>query len=392
MQHVLFYVQDAALALVLWRGTFAVQIGESSVNLPVHSATAFVLAVFLVEHPRLLPSFFLFGVAWLLLATMDYRRQLPDVWSRCKSFAELFTTLVLGKSNVPPANIEPYYKYDEAQAFLEGWKKRISDAEEKAAKAYEESVRVNDEYAQEMEALGEVDTDLTTKRGGMSIDPFKPILFPVQQNLAMICRYLRHVKYVIFWEECYISFWVVTGCLILAVIFLFVPWLFIMKWTFRIVAWTIFGPWMKLVDVYYVSKIQPPSEEELEQRKERERAKRRLATSNAVTEARIKREQIVKTNAFKKFMFGKYVTRVPVLKEDRYRDLPLPESMAHPYRPDLIPLSELAMQDAGYRRSRLPGQHLVGDMIPRVGSIALCFGFVHRKASLSLLLVSPSGL
>lgn len=314
-------------------------IGGKQFRLPVHSVTAFLAFVLVVERPQLFPSFFLFGVAWLLLAAMSYRRGLPDVWSRCKSYTELSQALILGESKVPPDSIEAYYNYDKAQAFLESWKKRISDAEKEAAKAYEESLKTQEEYAQEMEEFGDATTDLSTKRGEFSIDPFKPILFPVQQNLAMICRYVRHVKvsfllrvvyylaarsqpprpkYVIFWEECYISFWVVSGCLLLAIIFMFVPWFFLLKWTARILVWTFFGPWMKLVDIYYVSKIEPPSEEEVALRKERNREKRRLAASAAVTEARIKRENIAKTKAMKKYMFGKFVVRVPVLKQDRY--------------------------------------------------------------------------
>jgi len=298
---------------------------------------------------------------------MGYRRRSPDVWSRCKSYPELARALVLGESKAPPETIEAYQNYDEAQVFLEQWKERIAKAERDAAKAYEESVRAQEEHAKEMEDLGlNQQTDISTKRGGISVDPFKPILFPVQQNLAMLCRYFRHVKYILIWEECYLSFWIVTACILLGLVFLFVPWFFLLKWTARALVWTFFGPWMKLADLLYVSKVQPLTEEELEQKKTRERERRRLLTSAAATKSRIKREDAAKLKAMKKFMFGRYITRVPVLKEDRYLDLPLPESTAVPYDPGFLPLSELAMREAGYGRIRLPGQHLVGDMIPRV--------------------------
>ena len=123
---------------------------------------------------------------------------------------------------------------------------------------------------------------------------------------------------------------------------------------------------MKLVDVYYVRKIKPLSEEELQQKKERERNARLLQTMSAVARARIRREDQAKLKAMKKYMFGKYITRVPVLKEDRYRDLPLPESTAQHFKARPIAMSELAMADAGYKKIRLPGQHLVGDMIPKI--------------------------
>jgi len=141
-----------------------------------------------------------------------------------------------------------------------------------------------------------------------------------------------------------------------------------MKWSARVCVWTLFGPWMKLVDIYYVSKIKPLSEEELQQKQERERQARKLQSLSLVAGARVKREDKEKLKAMKKYMFGKYITRVPVLKEDRYRDLPLPESTATPFRPEPVPMAELAMSDAGYKKIRLPGQHLVGSMIPKIES------------------------
>jgi len=123
---------------------------------------------------------------------------------------------------------------------------------------------------------------------------------------------------------------------------------------------------MKLVDIYYLSKIKPLTEEELHEKKEQDRQARQLETMTAVAGARIKREDQAKLKAMKKYMFGKFITRVPVLKEDRYRDLPLPESTAEPFRPPPVAMSELAMADAGYKKIRLPGQHLVGVMIPKI--------------------------
>jgi hypothetical protein len=300
---------------------------------------------------------------------MDYRRQLPDVWSRCKTYKELAECLIFGESKTPPDSIEQYANYEEAQNFLETWKKRISDAEELAAKQYEETQQIQSEKEQQAEELGHTSADITTKRDGMSIDPFKPILYPVQQTLAMICRYIRHARYVLFWEECYISFWVVTACFIVGTIFLFVPWFFLMTWTARALVWIFFGPWMKLVDIFYIRKIKPLSQEEIDNKKLLELERRRLITSEALVDARIKRENAAKLKAMKTYLFGKFISRVPVLKEDRYRDIPLPESTAVPYTPPPVPLSEMAMREAGYRRTRLPGQHLVGDMIPKVGII-----------------------
>jgi len=121
---------------------------------------------------------------------------------------------------------------------------------------------------------------------------------------------------------------------------------------------------MKLVDVYYYNRIQPLSEDELEEREELQRLQRQELTSKAATANRIKRENAAKLRDIKKFMFGNFISRSPILKAERHKDVPLPESQAVPYTPRPRPLAQLAMDEAGYRRTRLPGQHLEGDMIP----------------------------
>lgn len=344
---------------------------DKSIMFPIHSLSAFLIMVFIIENPQLMPSLFFASIAWLMLAAQAYRRSLPDVWSRCKTFTEFVEALVLGESQTPPESIKEHENYDEARDFLERWQKRITDAEVAAAKAYEDQVRAQEEYEREMEEVGDTaDLDIAAQGGsGVSVDPFKGLLYPVQQNLALICRYVRHTRHVISWQECYIAFWITTGCILLSFICFFVPWFFIIKWATRLTVWALFGPWMKLVDIYYESKIKPLTEEELQEKKSLEREQRSLRTKTAVSEARKKREEQVKLKEMKRFLFGKFITRVPVLKEDRYRDLPTPESHAEPYRPKPIPISELAMHDAGYHRIRMPGQHLVGDMIPKVETL-----------------------
>lgn len=369
LQNVVYYLQDAVMALILWRGTLPIKVLGKEIYLPVHSLSAFLALTMLVEHPQLFPALLFGSIGWFMVAVMDYRRGLPDPWSRCKIYSEFFWTLISGSSYLPAHSIAAFENQEESAAYMKEWQTRIQDAEKQAAKAYEENLKAQEEYEQEMDEVGDGTTDISTKRKGISIDPFKPILFPVQQNLAMVCRYVRHVKHIISWEECYISFWITVGCFLISFICLFVPWFFIMTWTARLLVWVGFGPWMKLVDVFYVQKLKPLSEEELETKKEADRQKRKEATSVLRSEARIKRENASKLKAMKKYMFGKFITRVPVLKEDRYRDVPLPDSTAVPYRPELLPLSEVAMQEAGYNRKRVPGQHLVGDMIPKAESV-----------------------
>jgi hypothetical protein len=335
-------------------------------KLPLHSITAFFAAVLLVERPQLAPSFCFAFIAWCLLAIMGWRRHIPDPWSRCKSFAELAEALIVGESSAPPDRIAPFENQELTKKMIEKWEKRIADDEEKSKKAEEEALKAKEEYEQELEELGDTDTDLSTKKGGVSIDPLKPLFYPLQQYLGLICKCLRFLKFVVYWEECYFAFWIVTGCFILAFVFLFVPWFWIIKWTSRIIVWMVFGPWLKLIDMFYLSKAKPVDRRESFKKQETARIKKKETATQAVLDARLKKENAQKLKAMKKYMFGKFITRIPILKQDRFRDVPLPESYAEPYKPDPIPLSELAMKEAGYRRTRLPGQQLVGDMIPHV--------------------------
>ena len=372
LQHGLYYIQDGAMALFLWRGTLPVTLFGHSFLFPIHSLSAFVMMTCLVEHPQLFPSVVMFSIAWLLMSYMDFRRKLPDPWSRCKTYGGFLLTLLTGSSQSGPVSIGYRENYDEAQEFIEFWKKRVEESEKAAEKAYEENVKAQQELEREMEEVGDANADLSSKKkDGFSLDPFKPILFPVQQYLGMLCLYIRHVKFVFFWEECYIAFWVTTGCLLLSFLFLFVPWFFLLTWISRIVVWAAFGPWMKLVDVMYVSKLKPPSEEEEAAKKEKDRIKRREQLSSKAKENRIIREDTAKMRAMKKYMFGKFITRVPILKEDRHRDFPLPESTAVPYKRKQLPLSEVAMEESGYNKVRVPGQHLVGHMVPKQEELGL---------------------
>jgi hypothetical protein len=134
IQHVLYYIKDAAESLLLWRGTMPIQIGSQTFLFPIHSLSAFLVFTYLVERPQMCPTMFFFFIGWFMLAVMDYRRRSPDVWSRCKSFPEFVTILAVGSTPLPPANIKPFENQEESQKYLEAWQKRITDAEAEAAK------------------------------------------------------------------------------------------------------------------------------------------------------------------------------------------------------------------------------------------------------------------
>lgn len=307
LQHASFYLQDALTSLLLWRGSF--QAGNYKIWFPVHSLTLYIALIHVVENPDLFPSFLFASLAWLMVSTMTYRQMLPDVWDRCKSYRECAEAIVFGAANVPQTTIRPNQNAKEAEEYYEAWRNRIEDAETAATKAYEEQLQAQREHEKEVQDFIDGDSDLAERKDGVSVDPFKPFLYPIQQCLAVVCRYVRHTKHVLTWQECYIAFWVTTASAILSVMCAFVPWTFFLTWTIRLTVWVLLGPWMKLVDVYYVSKIRPLTEEEEEERKRLERERQEEKTFATIAMLRVKHENKVKLKAMKTRLFGKYIVR-----------------------------------------------------------------------------------
>ena len=125
---------------------------------------------------------------------------------------------------------------------------------------------------------------------------------------------------------------------------------------------------MKIVDVYVIPMMVGGDD--------KDEALRQLAVSKfeEFGQARkailMKKESIMKRRAMKRYMFGRFATKVPQFKEYRYRDVPLPESYAS--------------QMSGDRKNvtitkRSHGQTLVGEMIPTWGDAIDAPKIVHEE-------------
>ena len=368
LQYTLFYIEDGLMALFLWRGhcECTIPLVEIEVNIPLHSIIAFVVSTLLVEYPTLIPSFCFGSVAWLLLAVGVWRQGAENVWWRCHSYEQIFKMLILGDDYAEPHKIQPFENFENAKKEAEDVVKRIEESEKVAARTAKEANIAELELQKDLAELGE-DANLATKTSaGSTVNPVKAALFPIQILLGILVRVIRIVKNILTWQEAYLSFWITTGSLVLAILCLFVPWMWCIKWGSRILAWTFFGPWMKLLDIFYFQLIESETEEQRQLREKSQQLAQKLVRNESVVKARIERENTAKLKSLKQYMFGKFALRIPILKQDRYADIPLAESFATPYREKDFSLAELAMQEAGYNRMRIPGQTLIGDMIPYV--------------------------
>lgn len=326
--------------------------------LPLHSIVAYVWAILVTWNFNLWPSFFLFGVGWALLATNEYVKQNPSHWKSSRGYFSLLRLFLLNA--IPPETVPRNHRIKEIEEFNEN--ERMAAERRKRMKEQEDKQKqeVLAEMQDEIDQAEEEDVDIASGRAGllpgMSVNPLKPILYPVQKELRKIVTILRIARTVVLWEETYLSFWIVTFAFLASALVLFVPWAFLLRWVLRIAAWVLLGPWMILVDKYHFQKIRTLSEDESDEAIRKRIKSRYTDILASALNSRIRTERGLKLKSMKRFCFGKYLINVPVFNNDLYWDNPLPQSSAMPCPKKLEPVSIV---------EKKYGQNLSGDMIPK---------------------------
>lgn len=366
----LYYVKDVVLDTLLWRFTSHFLVMGMKISVPLNSICAFYMATTIVENPTLLPSYSFFTIALVLLNGLWWRMKHPNPWYRANTFQYYFKCLVLGKTMpLSPESIAVNERSEEAKKFEESWAEIIAKAEAKAKRRSDEVAAEQLEFQKELEEAGGTDTDISSSSGGPKINPVirmaKPYLFPIQQQLIVACEGLRSARNILTWEESVLSFWLVLVTFVLGAVFMVFPWLFFVRWFARILAWGVFGPWMKLVDIIFFSSSSTDDTLKEAEAEAADRAGRRKYMEKLITEARVKNENAAKLRDMKQYFFGKYLTRVPIFKTDRYVDRPLPSSSARKVEAK-HDIATTAFEMVEQSEERITGQNLVGLMIPHV--------------------------
>lgn len=348
--HVLPVVANAVKNILLWRGTFRVGFGKNKAALPVHSLTAFVLGVMLVENYNYLPAFSLFAIAWLFLATNEHRQHHPSPWRQPLTFSEMWIGMITGK--MPKVDIDPLQNEGAIRKYQEEQAAQVKKNEEQAKKAQAQANKLS-EFTTQPESADDEDAD-TSMGGGLNLNPMSFILLPVQKILTSVCLILRVVTGTLTWDEPIFGFFLVNGCIVGGLVLMLVPWSFFIRWTLRIVVWVFLGPWMKLVDIHFVRKLEEEGDNDTKKYAQQLQA----ATADASQGKKMlmmTKENIQSMTALRKYYFGKFLVTMPRFKSFRYADYPLMESEAHPVKnkPQVM-ISE-----------RKYGQTLEGYMIPK---------------------------
>lgn len=306
------YINEYFWSLILWKSRFPFHLRlpfskPRKLYIPVQSMIAFSWGIALSRNLELFPSFLAFTVAWVLIATLDEQCYRPNVWQRPRGYFELLTALLFDRTPRYP-RIRTYHDHDQVRRF-QRIDKAIKESQEEVLKMYNEEQDNYYTHAKET-SLGTADLDIATQASGGISDiimaAFVPILLPVQLWLHWICRILRIAKGVILWRDSYTAFWLVTASLATSLIFVWIPWTFVLKWLLKIVVWVFLGPWMKLVDIFYFqykSRYEKTDEEIKEDLKE-ELKQLRNQWSGWSNERKIIVEKAMKDKDMKEYMFG----------------------------------------------------------------------------------------
>ena len=111
---------------------------------------------------------------------------------------------------------------------------------------------------------------------------------------------------------------------------------------------------MAIVDRYYLREDPNLTEEERHAAIRRKVQLRYESVTKAALDFQVRKERAVKLKSMKRFMYGKFLVKIPAFNTDKYMDIPLPQSHARPYDEKTAPAVHIT--------ERKYGQTLEGDM------------------------------
>lgn len=351
-------VVDGIYAVFLWRGHFPMQIGPFSFKAPIHSIVAFTWGMLLSFNFDRFGSFICFAFAWVLFGTLEVQRDNPNPWKRPRTYIEMLSALIFNKSFAHQKideneNIDLILKHDGHHETRMKYRKKAVDEMTKQNEA--DALRLEQEKKELDKQTHDHSSGTSLGVDKLVLKPFAGILEPVQKQLYLACVYLRVVKSVITWKDSVMAFWLATICLSMSVVLFFVPFTFLFRWTFRIMAFLFLGPWMKLVDIYYIEHTENMTESEQKAKLEADMKERYEFLLSQSKIARLMQEHVMKYNDMHRYLYGNYGHRVPVFKEERYASVPLAGGSAKPYNPSNdLPINIVR---------RVNGQVLTGEMV-----------------------------
>jgi len=326
-----------------------------------------------------------------MLSMNYYASAHPNPWKRVKSFAQINLTALFGdkiyfgklgySAVIPPSE---HWKEDEMYEKLDTLKAQrmaglIISFIEFVRKAERMFRKTKETFFLAAVATENRESFLTKMMAGK--------LHHVHMMMKILCKYVRLFRNFINWQSP-LSDRVTTRCIIAGIICVIFPvnWLFF--WALRIVVLAILGPWMKLVDKYWVHSWYRTKEELMmdiengEENPEKDRPDFDAIFQNSLlvkmgNKGRVAAENFLKLKDMRELVFGTYSEKVPFVDLSRHPSVPLPQSWAEPYRsPVKVPSTAsistslpCSAPSCVEEWRHIPGQRLRGTMILKPDAI-----------------------
>ena len=304
-------IVDAMKVVLLWRGNFPLKFRffkkSYTFKVPFHSMVAFAWGIILSNNFDRIVSFFCFWFAWVLFATLEYRRDNPNPWKRPRTYIELAGILLFNKSYARHSideneNIEEIMDYDERRT--EKMKMRKEAIATMQLRNELDFKRLEKESKELDKQSHDPTANLSIGYNQIILAPFRDILEPTQILLYKTCVTLRVATSIILWNDSVAAFWIATIALALSLIVFYIPWTFLFYWTFKILVYVFLGPWMKLVDIFFVGNVDNMTSSERKAMIEAEYKKRYNYILGESHIRRLLKEHSMKIRDMERYMFG----------------------------------------------------------------------------------------
>eukprot|EP00977_Amphora_coffeiformis_P018079 scaffold6161_cov158-Amphora_coffeaeformis.AAC.2 len=353
------YFADAALNLLLWRGSYSFKMCGKPVSVPLHSMTAFAWGILVAWDFNFFPAFLVFAIGWGFLAMNQHERQNPSPWHMPRDYWSICYNFLLEKKM--SVSIEVNQHKEAFDKFTEETEKRKAAFEEERKLMKVHSMELQEELSGDIKTAGSNEMDIQTKKENLvsgfvdNLNLLKPILYPAQLELAKVVRITRICVSVVRWDEPYLAWWITTTSFLMSFLMIWIPWSFIIRWILRVAVFVFLGPWMAIYDRCFLRRKNQSPEQRAEEIKEKVKAKYLNVTATASSN-RTRMERAMKLKSLKKYLYGKYLVNVPHFCVDGIPTNPLFDSSARPFENEESVTMKIV--------DRKYGQNLTGDMIP----------------------------
>lgn len=367
----IFYALDVLLEILLWRGRIDIT-KTRTIWFPIHSLYLFCSTVILVERPEWIAPIVLYAMAWFLLSLNYHASTHPYPWLRVQKSTEVnMTAFFKGGTNSLPQQIaagEGLAEKEKLERLDQLKSKRMSMIVTAWLQFLLKAYRI---YSKTTVTAAQFATEV---REWDSWQFLSGRLYYLHMMLKYQCYYIRLFRNFIN-SKSFANDAFSTNCILLASVWLILPLNTALLWTTRILVWACLGPWMKLVDIYWVHSWYETKDELLQRIENNDDSDPKIPDFDILLESnwlmkmaitgRITSEQSCKRKAMRNLIYGSYCEAVPKVDSSRYPSVPLPQSFAKPA--NLLESGGTSL--SGESRYHVPGQMLVGGyMIPNVAT------------------------